>query len=257
MQYLYFYLNVKNNQMQIDHSSGIPLHIQVEKLLRELIDSSKYKNGELLPKEVDLANRLGISRNTVRKSISKLVMEGLLERKKGIGTKVSEKKITTQLKSWMSFTQEMNSKGIAFINYETIIEEVEAPLEVSNALEIKKNTKVFKLSRLRGTENGPFVYFISWLHPRIGLTGKEDFKRPLYEILEKDFSILVYLSREDISAILASKEISDKLQINSSDPVLKRVRKVYDPGKRPIEYTNGYYRADKFTYGIDIEKELE
>ena len=78
-------------KFKIDHSSAVPLHAQVETLLRELIELPKYKNGGLLPKEVDLAKQLGISRNTLRQATNKLEYEGLLVRKKGVGTRVAEK----------------------------------------------------------------------------------------------------------------------------------------------------------------------
>jgi GntR family transcriptional regulator len=105
--------------------------------------------------------------------------------------------------------------------------------------------------RLRGGEKGPFVYFVSWFHPRIGLTGKEDFRRPLYEILEKDYSTVAKISKEFISAGLADECLAKKLNTKVGDPILKRKRLVYDPGKRPIEFNLGYYRADSFTYVVE------
>jgi len=107
--------------LKIDHSSAMPLHAQVESLLRELIELPQYQAGEFLPKEVDLANQLGISRNTLRQATNKLEYEGLIVRKKGFGTKVAEKSFTTQLNNWHSFTQEMNEKGIAFTNLQVTV----------------------------------------------------------------------------------------------------------------------------------------
>ena len=75
------------------------------------------------------------------------------------------------------------------------------------------------------------------------------------ELIEKDHSIIVDLSREEIKAVSPEKNISAKLQISEKEPILERIRKVYDPGKRPIEYCIGYYRADKFSYSIDIKRE--
>ena len=77
--------------MKIDHSSNKPLHIQAEEVLRKLIEEEEYKNGKLLPNEVELSEQLNISRNTLRQAINKLVFEGLLIRKKGYGTKVAKK----------------------------------------------------------------------------------------------------------------------------------------------------------------------
>ena len=77
--------------MELDHNSSKPLHVQAEELLRNLIDSEEYKSGKYLPNEVELSQRLNISRNTLRQAINKLVFEGLLIRKKGVGTKVVQK----------------------------------------------------------------------------------------------------------------------------------------------------------------------
>lgn len=68
--------------LTIDHSSPLPRHIQVEQLLRQLIELPQYAEGEYLPGELDLAAKLGISRNTIRQATNKLELEGLIIRKK-------------------------------------------------------------------------------------------------------------------------------------------------------------------------------
>jgi GntR family transcriptional regulator len=230
------------------------LHAQVEMLLRQMIELPEYKNGGLLPKEVELANRLGISRNTLRQATNKLEYEGLLTRKKGIGTRVAQNTFTTQLKNWHSFTQEMNEKGISFKNYRLQTQWIKADSKISAFFGIKYETEVLKLNRLRGDDKAPFVYFESIFHPRIGLSKKTDFSIPLYEIIEKEHHIVPSLSKEKIRALAATKFIADQLQIHPGDPVLQRERFVFDPGHRPIEYNIGYYVADKFTYTIDIKR---
>jgi GntR family transcriptional regulator len=240
--------------LQLDHSSPVPLHAQVEELLRDIIELPKYQNGEFLPAEVDLAKQLGISRNTLRQATNKLEYEGLLVRKKGLGTKVAQKTLTTQLASWHSFTQEMNDSGIAFTNLLINAEWVECSDKIATFFNIPKNTKVVKLSRLRGDENGPFVYFESYFHPRIGISTKEDFNQPLYEMLEKQFSINATISKEKIKARLASKITAKRLKIKQGEPVLIRERFVSDPGEKPIEYNIGFYIAEKFTYSIEIRR---
>ena len=100
------------------------------------------------------------------------------------------------------------------------------------------------------------IVFVSYFHPRIGLSVDEDFEhRMLYDILEKDYHTIPALSKEGISAILADKELSAMLKIKTGQPVLFRKRVVCDPGNRPVEYNIGYYRADKFTYMIDIKRD--
>lgn len=241
-------------EIKIDHTSPVPLHFQVEELLRKLIELPEYKDGGFLPKEVEFAKRLGISRNTIRQATNKLENEGILIRKKGVGTKVSQNTVTTNLDSWHSFTQEMSEKGVEFVNFVIETNWVKADAKIASFMQIPEETPVLCLIRLRGFEDGPFVYFESYFHPRIGLTGKEDFTRPLYDIIEQDYSIVPSLSSEKIRAKSASTITAKRLRIGRGDPVLVRERFVSDPGNRPIEYNIGFYIAEKFTYTIDIKR---
>ena len=243
-------------KFSIDYNSYIPLHAQVAKLLRELINDQEYKNGKLLPNETDFAKQLGISRNTVRQALNKLVYEGLLIRKKGVGTKVSDKSVHTQINNWLSFSQEMQAKGIKIKNFELKLSWVEPDETIKKFFRINDGKKVLKMERLRGRFEYPFVYFISYFHPRIGLIGNEDFTKPLYEILEKDYSVIVKLSKEEISARAADTFLAKKLNINPGDPILKRKRLVFDPGNRAVEYNIGYYRADSFVYSIESKRKI-
>lgn len=240
--------------LKIDHNSPMPLHAQVESLLRELIEWPEYKNGGFLPKEVDLAKKLGISRNTLRQATNKLEYEGLLIRKKGIGTKVAQKSITTNLDNWMSFTQEMSEQGVGFINYSSEVKKVKADAKVALFFNVEEGTELLCLCRLRGSDDGPFVYFESYFHPRIGLTDDIDFSRPLYEILENDFHVVPTSSKENIKAKSASEITAERLRINAGEPILVRERFVSDPGGKAIEYNIGFYNAEKFTYSITINR---
>ncbi len=239
-------------ELKVDHQNPLPLHLQVEQLLRKLIDLPEYKNGAFLPREVELAKRLGVSRNTIRQASNKLHNEGLIIRKKGVGTKVASKNITTNLSEWHSFTQEMTSKGIPFKNLKLSIEWVKINKAIANFFDVEVGTKILKLSRLKG-DSEPFVYFESYFHPRIGLTGEEDFQRSLYEILENDYHTVPSVSKEKIKAGIAG-DFAELLEIDKTEPILIRERFVSDPGGRPIEYNIGFYRNDKFTYSIEITR---
>ena len=120
---------------KIDHKSPVPLHAQIEQYLRKLITQEPYRSGKsLLPKEDGLAKKLGVSRNTIRVAISKLVIDGLVTRKKGVGSKVIAKRISTRLDNWVSFTKEMRSQGIEVENYLVKISLVPATKDIMEAL---------------------------------------------------------------------------------------------------------------------------
>lgn len=242
--------------MELDKKCSVPLHIQAENLLRKLIETEEYKNGKLLPNEVDLSKEMNISRNTLRQAINKLVFEGLLVRKKGVGTKVARKGVVSGVKNWLSFSQEMKLMGVEIRNFELHVSRKKATGMVSNFFELPTGdtNRCLVLERVRGKKEYPFVYFISYFNPALSITGEEDFNTPLYEILESKCGVVVKTSKEEISAALAGDFIAEKLEIKPTDPILIRKRFVYDVDNKPVEYNIGYYRADSFTYTIDAER---
>lgn len=242
------------NDFKPDPTNAKPLHQQAEEILRRLISQEEYKSGKLLPNEVELSKQWQISRNTLRQAINKLVMEGMLERKKGYGTRVVHKAITSGVRNWLSFTQEMKMLGIEVRNYELGLSFKSPDEKTRNFFKMKDNEKCFVMERVRGSKDYPFVFFISYFNPEIPFTGDEDFSQPLYSLLESKFNIVVKTSKEEISARLAGKTLADKLEISPNDPILVRKRYVLDVDDRPIEYNIGYYRADSFTYTIEATR---
>lgn len=243
-----------NNLVLLDHESKVPLHKQAEEKLRELIKHSDFRAGELFPRETDLAEHWGISRNTLRQAISILVSENLLERKKRSGTRVCQHKITTNLNNWMSFTREMEDMGLSFKNLVIKVNKVKASSEVAKSLNIEEGDEVIFLQRIRSMDNNPMVYFESYLHPRTGVSENENFEKPLYELLDHNHNIVPIYSQEELKAIEATSKIADLLKIKKGMPVFERKRMVLDAGRRPIEYNICYYRNDWFTYSIEINR---
>ncbi len=240
--------------MILDPSSSIPLHKQAEQMLRRLIESEEYKNGKMLPKEVDLSKQLNISRNTLRQAINQLVVEGLLVRKKGVGTKVARKGINGGVKNWLSFSQEMKKLGIEVRNYELHLSYKKATPEIAGFFGCEEEARCVVMERVRGNTSFPFVYFISYFNPALPVTGEENYNTPLYEMLEKNYGIVVKLSKEEVSARLAGDFIAERLEIAANDPILIRKRFVYDVNGMPVEYNIGYYRAGASTYTLEAER---
>jgi GntR family transcriptional regulator len=245
------------NDFKLDLKSAIPYHVQVEKYMRDLIKIKEYASGEsFLPQEESLAKRFGISRNTVRQAIDKLVQDGLVERKRGVGSKVVAQNISTRLDQWISFTKEMRDKGIEVVEYSVKVGFVLPDERIAKALNLSRDTEVCCMERVRGAKDAKYLFSISYFHPRIGLTGKENFYQPLYEMMEQEFNVIVAVSKEKLKAIAAPTAIAKALDIKKGDPVLKRERLVLDQGDRPVEYNLVYYATDYFSYDIDLKREI-
>jgi GntR family transcriptional regulator len=244
-------------EFTVDPYSPVPLHYQTEQIIRALIKEEDYSKGKLLPTETEISKKLGISRNTVRQAINKLVTDGLLIRKKGVGTTVLKHQLYSKVSNWFSFTKELESRGMKVKNYKISIKEVYPPIEVSLFFKIPLKTKVIKLERLRGNDEIPFVYFISYFNPAIGITGKENFSIPLYEMLDQQYNVTAIKSNEELKAMKADSYLAKKLDIPEGDPLLVRKRMVYDLNDRVIEFNIGYYIGEKFTYVLESERKFQ
>ena len=240
--------------MRLDHRSRVPLHAQVESLLRDLIRRPEYRSGALLPDEVTLARQLGISRNTLRAGIARLTYEGLLERKAGVGTRAASRPLESGISEWGSFTHEMERKGVAVQTFSTSALPVAAPEEVARAFNVDPGRSVLRLDRVRGWQDHPVVHFRSYLHPRLGLGGDEDFSRPLYEIIERESGVLADRAHEELSAVAADATLARLLNVRRGTPLLQRNRTVFDAGRRPIEYAVVHYLSSRFALTLDIQR---
>jgi len=65
---------------------GVPIYLQVKSYILDKIKAGEVSPGTKLPTERDLANQLGISRNTVSTAYKELLLEGVLEARQGRGT---------------------------------------------------------------------------------------------------------------------------------------------------------------------------
>jgi GntR family transcriptional regulator len=241
--------------LKLNHRSSTPLHAQVEQLLRDLIRQPRYQNGELLPNEESLAAELGISRGTVRSGVSKLVFEGALERKAGVGTRVVHRPMESGIRAWRSFTREMAAKGISVKNFSTGFTCVPASADALRALQLDSPAKIWRLERVRGWNGKPVLQSVSWFHPRLGLKGDEDFNRPLYELIEGKTGVRPHHSREEFLAATADAHLAGLLKIVRGAPLLLRRHTVFDPGNRPFEFAEVHYVSSRFTLTMDLRQE--
>ena len=244
--------------LRIDHSSPQPLHLQVESLLREMIRDRAYSEGKLLPPETKLAASLSVSRSTLRAGIDRLVRDGLLIRRRGFGTQVAPPRAhSSRLEAWGSFTQEMAEKGERVQQFSLAVRQHRAPARVCRAFALEERTSLLSVSRIRGFNDEPVVHFQSWFHPRLGLTGKEDFDQPLYALLFEKCNVTPEHSYEVIKAVSAGKRMAEHLGVRPGTPLLQRVRRVLDAASRPIEFALNHYCSDRFEYTLHLQRNLE
>ena len=214
----------------------------------------EFQAGALMPDEESMANRLGVSRGTARAALARLVQEGVLERRPGVGTRVARRSSESGIRSWRSFSREMAGKGITVQNFNTTVRVVGAPEQAARALQVKAGTEVRRLERVRGWGGKPVLLSTSWFHPRLKLTGDEDFTRPLYEVLEAETGVVAKTAHEEFAAITANAALAKKLSVSADTPLLSRRHTVFDAGGRPIEYAEVNYVSARFSLTLELRQ---
>ena len=235
-------------------TDGLPLYRQVEVRLRRLAALPAFHNGALFPDELTIANRLGVSRGTARAALSRLVTDGLLERRAGVGTRVTRAPIESGVRAWRSFSREMAAKGITVQTFRTDFSRVRAPQAAARGLGVRPGIVVARLDRLRGWDDVPVLLCRSWFHPRLKLTGKLDYHQPLYDLVEASTGLVADRAREELKAVVADAALAAQLQVRKGEPLLHRSHCVSDTRGRPMEYSELHYVSARFTLTMKLHR---
>ncbi len=232
----------------INVHSALPLNKQVEQYLRQLISQDEYRQGKMLPTELALSEELGVARNTIRAAMDKLVREGLIERKKGVGTQVKRGPIVTELTRWQTFALEMGDK---LELKEKKVAWVHADPPVAAELGAQVNQRVCRLERLMCADGEPMVLLVDYFPPHLFIEENETFDGALYRVLRDKYGVRPVKSCEQISA-LSGGPIGLKLQLPREGAILCRRRRVLDSTGRLVQLQTLYYRGERFVCQIDL-----
>jgi GntR family transcriptional regulator len=253
---------VSNNAFVIDPQerfhlnaqSPVPLYHQLEQILLDRLARPEMV-GRRMPSEFELIDMFGVSRATVKKTLDNLVHKGLLERRRGVGTRVIKHQIIEDLARLKSYTEEMAARNVAI---ETRVLETGKhlpPPEIARKLVLGRKDRCLFVRRLRGTsEVFPVVLLHSELPADIGLESSEDFSGSLYVLLEKHHSVQIVWGEETIEAATATDEEARFLEIAPGSPVLIMERISYTHGNRPVEYVRAVYRPDRYKFSIRLNR---
>ena len=88
-----------------------PMYQQMNEILRELLRSEEFAEGDQFLTERQIAERFQVSRPTANKVLGGMVAEGLLEFRKGVGTFVCPPRLNYDIQTLVSFTEKARESG--------------------------------------------------------------------------------------------------------------------------------------------------
>jgi GntR family transcriptional regulator len=223
---------------------------RVADALREEISGGKLKPGAQLISEVALAQRLAISRPTLREAIRILARDGLLDIKHGVGTFVADEHrlIWGRLDAMRSFTDLIRSVGGVPGDSHLAIRQVPASAEVAEALDIRPGTPVGQVDRVRLIDGTPLAIANEYV---VLPKPEEDFARlktfaggSLYNFLRERCGVTLSRSSVVIAAVAADAARARLLKVRRGTPLLLLQEPHYDVAGRPVLFAVNYHNSD-------------
>lgn len=231
----------------LDRTGPVPLYFQVSTRLEEAIHSGAIPQGARLENEITIAQRLGLSRPTVRRAIQEVVDKGLLVRRRGIGTQVVQGQVTRQVEL-TSLYEDLESThhvpGTRVLAHQVI----PATEAVALSLGIDPAQEIVYLRRQRSTDGTPVAVLENYLPPEFtDITTQQLEQRGLYQILRAR-GVTIQIAKQKIGARRAKDDESELLEIDHGGPVLTMERVAFDSSGRAIEYGHHCYRPDMYSF---------
>ena len=227
-----------------------PVYMQLSAILRELINSRQYSVGDQFLTERRISKRFDVSRVTANKALSKLIDEGTLELRKGIGTFVCDEPKHFPTSHLVSFTHKMLASGkkpsTQVLQFKTV-NSGEVAREVSNNLALDPAEKLYYMKRLRLSDEIPLILESHYLRERFcpGL-GQDALKGSLFDIMTKDYNLNIAGVDETLLSTTIRGENSKLLDVQNGAPGFFMYVIGYNDTKIPVWIANVIYRGDAF-----------
>lgn len=233
----------------------IPLYFQIERKLREKIRTREIvqRNG-ILPSEEKLCRQLGVSRITIRKALSELVLEGLIARKPGKGTFLlpPQKRIVSQLYG----TFEGLLANRAHTRIQILKQALTEPSgEVRRKLSLKSDQNVFRYEGMRFLGKEPYSTFNIYVPGDIGkVFSPAELKGQtfIHRLIEESTGIRMVEVDQTINASTADGKTAKALKMRLGDPILFAERLYYTSDRKPVELAISYFHPDIYKYRIKL-----
>jgi GntR family transcriptional regulator len=233
----------------LDEASSLPLYQQLQRKLRLAIENRVLGADDALPPERDLAEELNVSRITVRKAIEGLVDEGLLIRKQGSGTFVTNR-VEKNFAKLTSFSEDMRARGRK--PRSVWLDRAAGTVTPGESLTLRSSpgTPVYRFSRIRYADDAPMA--LEYATVLAGcLPSVESVETSLYEALERTGNRPVR-ALQRLRAVLLTAEQAQLLKAQEKDAGLLVERVGFLKDGRAVEFSQSFYRGDIYDFVAEL-----
>ena len=235
----------------VSRSSPVPLYFQVAEHLENAISSGQIPPGTRFENEVALAERLGLSRPTMRRSMQHLVDKGLIVRRRGIGTRVVQPKVRRPL-DLTSLFDDLTSTGQEPTTQVLACEILEADPAVAEKLAVPEGSSVVRIERLRCARELPIARMTNFLPVGLFNFTADDLEhRGLYELLRSN-GVRMHSAIQTVGARKATAAEARLLGEPLSAALLTMQRLSFDDHGQTVEWGDHLYAASRYAFEINL-----
>jgi DNA-binding GntR family transcriptional regulator len=239
--------------IQIDRTSPVPLYHQLAEQLIAAITGGTLRPGDPFENELAMADRLGLSRPTVRRAIAELVNKGLLVRRRGIGTTVANQMVHRRAELTSLYDDLVREGRKPRTDVLSLVCDAKDD-RAAEALGLPPGTPLVAIVRLRYAGDMPLAIMRNWLPPTMeDLTAAQLEEDGLYSVLRAR-GIRPTVARQRIGARNATAEERRTLHMSKAEPLVTMSRSAYDADGSPVEFGDHCYRADQYSVEVMVSE---
>ena len=236
--------------------SGVPLYHIICLVLRDGMDSGRFKPGVALPTEDELARDYRVSRVTVRRALGELAAAGLIERRQGSGTFVRNRPaadgkplgtIASAISQFGLLARQTTPRIIEF-GY------VDTPPGIGAVFGRHAGDRMQRAVRLREANGEALLHITTWIPEKLGRAyDSADMERePITHLLARS-GVRQTSGEQTVSVTVADPAMARLMRIDVGAPLLKVVRLLRDQRRRAVQYVEMLARADRFNIRMKLE----
>ena len=226
--------------IHIEHQSKQPLYDQIEQNLCELIIKGQLAPGQSLPSENELAELYGVNRLTVRRALDELVRHRWVERRRGIGTFVSQPRAVPIATSRLSFTEEMRAIGLQPGNRLISRKVIPAEGKLVTHLHLAAGAPLVEITRVRLADGIPLLLETAYLSLQRfpGLDQDPAITNgSLYALLVERYNVVVAGMDQTLRPVLLTRVQAQFLGVKPGAPAIASEIVAYTQDGDPVEYS--------------------
>lgn len=240
--------------LQLDTEISQPLWRQLYMQLDDLLTSGAVREGASLPPERDLAEWLGVSRSTVKRSYDQLRHDQRLGGR-GRGGSVVRKppeRVQSTLGPLRGFTEEMRELGKVATT--TVLQcEIVTDRRMASIFQRPSNAQFLHVVRIREGDGVPMTRELAWYD--LGLApdmATWDGTGSAYERLRTLCQLELGGAEQSVEAVLSSPLESAAFGFDEPQPCLLFKRMTRIASGALVEYVEGTFRGDAYVYRIEL-----